>query len=193
MNKADRKRRLTRDRMRRLRVRTAETAREEQALADVQEWIERPSPPMPIPQKHVCIVCLEEAHSDICAKWYCGPHGANACAGTAPPSESAADLPTALTSLPVTTRPEPILFDPRTDPFRPAFWNAMDPNPAPIEIRLNPRTVRRTPPISGDGCHTVRVAHDPGIAYSQESGHVDIAARIAEMEEQKRKDGQWNR
>jgi hypothetical protein len=186
LNKQDRKRMLNKHRMRSLRIRTAEKAKEQAAIAYLnEEWAVRPTPTPPIPQKHVCIVCFEEAHSDICGKWYCGPHGANASAASALPALSAASAPavnleTAFSSLPAPSR-ERNLFDPASDPHRPGFWSVLDPNPKPIEIHLDPLTVARSN-------RTRPSRPDPGIVFTEADGHRNLAAEAAEMEERKWKD-----
>jgi len=93
-----------------------------------------------------------------------------------------AALPAPMPEIP----PRPSFRPSTRDPFRPAWWADVDPNPKTIELSLDPRVVRRAPPISTDGLQTVRVWHDEGVSFSDAEGHRDIAAereqRKAEQE-----------
>jgi hypothetical protein len=188
MNKLDRQRRLARDRKRRYRARLKEKQAEVGIVLD--NWYEpRPSPPpIIIPQvKHVCEVCGAESNFNYGEKWYCAQHGADAA--SKPPESTRPVEPTWPTE-PSPTAPPRRLFDTASDRFRPAWWAEVDPNPQPIELNLSPRSVRRTRLIESDGSVFPGPAAglDPGIYYSPDTGHVDIAAEIEKREEKKRRD-----
>jgi hypothetical protein len=158
--KAARHRRASREWMRRHRARKAEATDGAEPFN-----FEEPAPAVIVPQA--------TRESQVRAAFQ---HRPAAPTATAPaPTLHAASLPELMPEpTPRPTRPEPILFNTAQDKFRPSWWSVVDPHGADIQIGFSPRAVRRNPPIALAG--TFNTAHDPGILFSEDTGHVDIAA-----------------
>jgi hypothetical protein len=161
--KAARHRRASREWMRRYRARKAEETDKNEPFKFVEpaaSVILPQSQPKPAPALDVTAI-IARVKAELAAP--------------------AADMPSTLPTVP---RMDPFLFDPSTDRWRPSFWQEIDPNPAQIQIGFSPRYVRRNQPIASDGITAVRVAHDPGVTYSEDTGHIDIAAEQAQRDQE---------
>lgn len=198
MNKTDRKRRQARDRMRAMRARrvqAAETARLIQdaiaaAKAEAARAAEADRQRIAAEAaalKRRCAICGQPGAScDIGGILYCADHSK---AALEPVTRLPSKTYTPPAEIPL-QRPDPLLFDPATDPFRPAWWAEVDPKPQPIALTTDPRRARRSAPIACDGIQTVTVAHDLGITYSEAEGHIDRAAeKLQQAEDEERKQG----
>lgn len=139
MNKADKARKANRDKVRRYRARKA-AEREETA-------------------RQVQAKALAEEQAKAVSEVQ-----ARAIAAKAAPAWADPPLP----ELPPIRRPDPLYFDPASDPFRPAFWQEIDPNPQPIRLPHRPITALLHQPVGGQG-----------VTYSVADGHRDRAAEAA--------------
>jgi hypothetical protein len=139
---------------------TAEADRQAQAaaIATAQEKAKAES------QARTCAVCqAPNSSTSVQGVTYCHEHGRQKLdCRPAAPAPTDPPLPT----LPPIRRPDPLYFDPASDPFRPAFWAVIDPNPKPIQLPHTPLTALLHQPVGSQG-----------VTYSVAEGHRD---RVAE-------------
>ena len=161
-----RARKLAREQQRRYRERKkARQAESEPFVLDGAENYKPSTPARPVPP---CSVCGKTATIDLGNVAYCPAHSQAALQPVVPVTP---EVPAFVPSPPVPL-PRPT-FDTEDDPRRPSWFP-----PTVIELTLEPRQVRRLPPIGGEGLQTAQIGSE-GLTFSEASGHVNPQAEGA--------------